>query len=415
MPAVTVKNRLKLAAVAAAAAVGISGCGFTGVYDLPLPGGADLGDDPYRVKVEFRDVLDLVPQSAVKVNEVAVGRVEEIGLAEDGWTAQVTLLVRGDVVLPANADAKVRQTSLLGEKYIELARPPAGVRADGELTDGAVIPVSRTNRNTEVEEVLGALSMLLNGGGVEQLRDITRELNKATEGRETDIKALLDNVDTAVSTLDEGKGDITRAIDGINRLAMTLNGQRDRVAGVIDNIGPGLKVLTDQRRQLVTMLRSLDSLSGVAIDTVNRSQEDLVADLKALTPTLLKLGEAGNNLPNALELLVTFPFTDAAVAGVKGDYFNIYADIDLNLQNIVDNLGRSRQNPLDGLLPLPGLTGGEEQQQPTPRQPTQQPPGQQPQQGSTGPLGGLLPSPTQSGGVKGGLGGLLDILTGGGA
>ncbi|WP_424189930.1 MCE family protein [Actinokineospora sp. G85] len=404
-------NRLKLAAAAAAVAIGVSGCGFTGIYDLPLPGGADLGDDPYRVKVEFRDVLDLVPQSAVKVNEVAVGRVEEVGLAADGWTAQVTLLVRGDVVLPANADAKVRQTSLLGEKYIELARPPAGVPADGRLADGAVIPVSRTNRNTEVEEVLGALSMLLNGGGVEQLRDITRELNKATEGRETDIKALLDNVDTAVSTLDEGKGDITRAIDGINRLAMTLNGQRDRVAGVIDDIGPGLKVLSDQRRQLVTMLQSLDSLSGVAIDTVNRSQEDLVADLKALTPTLRKLGEAGNNLPNALELLVTFPFTDAAVAGVKGDYFNIYADIDLNLQNIVDNLGRSRQNPLDGLLPLPGLTGGEEQRQPTPQPPTQRPPGQ-PQQG---PLGGLLPSPSQGGGVKGGLGGLLDILTGGGA
>jgi phospholipid/cholesterol/gamma-HCH transport system substrate-binding protein len=36
-----------------------------GVYDLPLPGGAARGDDVYRVTVEFADVLDLVPQSAV--------------------------------------------------------------------------------------------------------------------------------------------------------------------------------------------------------------------------------------------------------------------------------------------------------------------------------------------------------------
>ena len=41
---------------------------------MPLPGGADLGGDPYAVTVEFRDVLDLVPQSAVKVDDVTVGQ-----------------------------------------------------------------------------------------------------------------------------------------------------------------------------------------------------------------------------------------------------------------------------------------------------------------------------------------------------
>ncbi|EWC63535.1 MCE-family lipoprotein LprK (MCE-family lipoprotein Mce1e) [Actinokineospora spheciospongiae] len=405
----------RVAAAVGAVVLTASGCGFTGVYDLPLPGGADLGDHPYTVKVEFRDVLDLVPQSAVKVDEVAVGRVDSVGFAADGWTAEVTLLVRGDVDLPANASAKLRQSSLLGEKYVELAAPPTGTAAEGRLADGAVIPVGRTNRNTEVEEVLGALSLLLNGGGVEQLRDITRELNKATEGRETDIRALLDNVNSAVTTLDAGKADITRAIDGINRLAMTLNGQRDRIVGVIDGIGPGLKVLTDQREQLVTMLQSLDSLSGVAVDTVNRSQADLVADLKALTPTLLKLGEAGNDLPKSLELLITFPFTDAAVAGVKGDYFNIYADIDLNLSNVLDNLGRSRQNPLDSLIPgiggTPAPPAGTGATPGTPAPPLLPLP---PLPGlgtpTAPPAAGAPPTPARTG-----LPGLLDSLLGGGA
>src|SRR5205823_4925954 len=105
--------------------------------------------------------------SGVKVNEVPIGRVDKIGLAKDGWTAEVTMLLNGDVKLPANALARIRQSSLLGEKYIELS-PPAESSA-GKLADGALIPVDRTNRNTEVEEVLGALSMLLNGGGVDQL------------------------------------------------------------------------------------------------------------------------------------------------------------------------------------------------------------------------------------------------------
>ncbi|WP_018682846.1 MCE family protein [Actinokineospora enzanensis] len=393
----------RLLAVLVAAALAVSGCGFTGIYDLPLPGGADLGDHPYRVKAQFHDVLDLVPQSGVKVNEVTVGRVDRIDLTPDGWNAEVTLLVNGGVELPANAFAKLRQSSLLGEKYVELSPPPGG-QASGRLADGAVIPLDRTNRNTEVEEVLGALSMLLNGGGVEQLRSITHELNAATEGRETDIRSLLDNVNTMVTTLDAGKADITRALDGVNRLATTLDGQKDRLVGAIDGIEPGLRVLAEQRGQLVTMLQSLDSLSGVAVDTVHKSQADLVADLQALTPTLRKLGEAGENLPKSLELLLTFPFTDAAVRGVRGDYFNLYAKIDLNLQSVLDNLSRTRQNPVQDVPIIGQATNG------TSGVPANAPP----------PLRLPVittPPPLITGGAAGdssGLGGLLGPLLGGG-
>ncbi|MEU3273692.1 MCE family protein [Saccharomonospora sp. NPDC006951] len=346
-------------AASAAALVAVSGCGFSGVYDVPLPGGADLGDHPYRVKVQFRDVLDLVPQSGVRVNEVPVGRVDEIGLADDGWTAEVTILVNGDVTLPANAVANLRQSSLLGEKYVEL-RAPAEHPAQTELADGDHIPLERTNRSVEVEEVLGALSMLLNGGGVEQLNTITKELNNTLEGNEPSIKALLRNADDLVSTLDAQSGDITRALDGLNRLSSTLNGQRDKIAGAIDDLGPGLAVLEQQRGQLVTMLQALNELSGVAVDTVNASQEDLVANLEALLPTLRKLGEAGSDLPKALELMLTYPFSDAAVEGAKGDYFNLYATIDLNLGEVLANLGRSRQNPLQDVPVVGDLTGATE-------------------------------------------------------
>ena len=45
-----------------------------------------------RVVVYFADVLDLVPQSAVKVNDVAVGKVKSIRLSRttDGAAAGVT-------------------------------------------------------------------------------------------------------------------------------------------------------------------------------------------------------------------------------------------------------------------------------------------------------------------------------------
>ncbi|GAA2809683.1 MCE family protein [Saccharopolyspora taberi] len=373
------RNALRAVALAAAGLVLLGGCGFRGVYDMPLPGGADVGDSPYEVKVRFQDVLDLVPNAGVRVNDVPVGRVSEIGLAPDSWQAEVTVVVNSDVELPANATARLRQSSLLGEKYVELAGPPESQVPIGRLVGGDVIGLERTSRNPEVEEVLGALSLLLNGGGVAQLQNITKELNAALEGREADVRSLLSNVDELVAGLDAQRDDITRALDSINRLSASVNAQRGNIDTALRDLEPGLRVLNEQRGQLVTMLQSLDKLSGVATDVVDKSKDDLVHNLDQLAPTLKQLAAAGENLPRSLEVLLTFPFPDNSVEGIGGsDYTNLYANVDLNLTNIVDNFGRSRQPllpPPPGLppLPLPGLTPEQPAPQPTPQQPAPPP------------------------------------------
>ncbi|GAA2393260.1 MCE family protein [Streptomyces glaucosporus] len=296
---------------------------FDGIEDLPLPGGADLGSHPYTVTAELDDALSLVPQAAVKVNDVAVGRVTDIRLDGDDWSARVTMRINGDVRLPADTGARLEQSSLLGEKYIQLVAPDEPDAA-GRLGDGSVIPLSRTGRNTEVEEVFGALSLLLNGGGVNQLKTITRELNKALGGREPEVRSMLRRVDRLVTNLDEHRGDITDALDGVNRLAATLAGRRSDVRTVLTDLSPGLRTLHEQRGSLLTMLRSLDTLSDVAVSTVNASKDDMVADLKAIAPTLKALADAGADLPDSLQVLLTYPFTDEVLNGVKGDYLNVY-------------------------------------------------------------------------------------------
>ena len=308
-----------------ALAAGCTSTGVSSIYDLPLPGGADLGDHPYRVTVEFADVLDLVPQAAVKVNDVVVGRVESITLGgADRWTPQVVVAVNGDVKLPADATASLRQSSLLGEKFVELEAPQGD---HGRLKDGAVITADRTNRHTEVEEVFGALSLLLNGGGIGQLRTINQELSSALTGNEPEIRAFLSNVNDLVTNLDDHRGDITTALDGLNQLATTLASRNEQIRGALTDLTPGLQALSDQRTALVTMLQSLDTLSTVAVDTINRSRDDMVADLKALAPILQQLAAAGQNLPQALEILPTFPFTDEVLNTKKGDYINIFLDV----------------------------------------------------------------------------------------
>jgi phospholipid/cholesterol/gamma-HCH transport system substrate-binding protein len=320
---------LAAVAVCAATAVCVAGCssGFNGIYSLPLPGGASLGSHPYQVTAEFTNVSDLVPQSAVKVNDVAVGRVSRIYLPPHSWIAHVTMLVNGSVRLPANAVAQLTQSSLLGEQYIALSAPP-GISAVGRLGNGAVIPLSRTTSNATVEEVFGALSLLLNGGGLAQFHTISVQLNAALSGNEPQIRSLLGELSTLIGNLNAHRGDIVSALDGLNSLSRTLAARNAQIVRVLGHLTPGLQVLADQRRQLVTMLDALNNLSGIAVQTINGSEANLAANLRALAPTLRNLANAGNDLPLALQVLLTYPFTDQVLKDIKGDYLNAYLSLE---------------------------------------------------------------------------------------
>jgi phospholipid/cholesterol/gamma-HCH transport system substrate-binding protein len=349
-----------LAAIAAImTALVLSGC--QGAYDLPLPGGSAMDGKGYQVTVQFADVMDLVPQSAVKVDNVTVGRVERI--TAQGWTARVTLHVDSSVHLPANATAQLQQTSLLGEKYVELS-PPEGVAPQGRLTNGAFIPLSRTGRDPQVEDVLGALSLLLNGGGVAQLKIITTELNQATHGNESSIRDLVSQLNTFVGGLDAQKSQIVKALDAVDKLSGRLNAQKADLATALDHLPAGLKLLADQRAQLTAMLSSLDHLGAVGTKVIAASKTDTVADLQALRPTLNQLTKAGDDLPNSLRLLLSFPFPDNAATGaIKGDYANLHATLDLNVAELLKQDAAGLKS--GGLSGLPSSPLGTLPTQPT--------------------------------------------------
>jgi phospholipid/cholesterol/gamma-HCH transport system substrate-binding protein len=335
MYAVSPRHR-RAAVCFALTSLALGGCS---AYDLPLPGGAGAGDESYTVTAEFADVLDLVPQSSVKVNQVTVGTVDDIQV--NGWTAVVRMRIPRSVVLPDNATAELKQTSLLGEKYVALA-PPTRDAPVGRLGDGDRIPLSRTNRNPEVEEVLGAMSLLLNGGGVAQLKTIEVELDNAMRGRSGDIKDLIGRLNTFVGGLDAQRSEILRAIDSIDRLSATLAEHQTAIGNALDELPSGLKVLADQRAQLTAMLTALRDLGEVGTRVIRGSRADLEANLRAVSPILRRLNQAGDNLPKSYQLLLTYPFPNRAQGAIHGDYTNLWATLDTNVDTIAGNLGVGR-------------------------------------------------------------------------
>lgn len=319
------RTRTSIAALAAGAALTLGGCSMLsgGLYDTPLPGGADLGSDPYTLTAEFDDVLDLVPQSSVKVDNVDVGKVTSIRLSDDGRHAVVTMKVNDAVDLPAGTTARVQQTSLLGEKYVAFVRPDEP-QSGARLSDGDHLSARQTDQAAQVEEVLGALSLVLNGGGIEQFQEISRELQAINEGRPDEIKGFLQTMDVFVSGLDERKEAITGAIDGLAAISETLNDDRESIERALEDLSPGMQVIVDQRSELVSMLEALDELSAVSVSTLDAAQDDIVADLKALDPILDRLAAAGSALPESLEIMLTYPFPDSVLDAIKGDYMNVF-------------------------------------------------------------------------------------------
>jgi phospholipid/cholesterol/gamma-HCH transport system substrate-binding protein len=330
-----IRRRTSIVAGVIALATLLSGCDFS-VYSLPLPGGAKIKGPSYTVTVEFADVLDLVPKSSVKVDDVTVGTVEKVWL--DGYVAKVRIKLPKSLELPDNAHATIRQTSLLGEKFVSLARPTGSEQARGKLDNGELIPLSRTTSNVEVEEVLSALSLLLNGGGVAQLQIITQELNKALTGNEPAIRSVLTQLNTFVGTLDQNKTRIITAIKSVDALAKKLNAQKATLATAIDSLPTSIATLDKQRAALVKTLQALATLGNTATRVITSAQKDLVANLQSLYPILTKLAEAGENLPKSLELLFTYPFPDQAAKAAKGDFTNLGITLDVNTKKALDNL-----------------------------------------------------------------------------
>jgi phospholipid/cholesterol/gamma-HCH transport system substrate-binding protein len=350
-----------LAAVVASlvSALALSSCS---VYDIPLPGGPDVGSDPMTVHIMFRDVLDLVPQSTVKVDDVTVGKVTSIKLK--GYTADVTVKLPKTIDLPDNARAEIRQTSLLGEKFVSLSKPES---PSGKLGDGDTLGLEYTGRNPEIEEVFSALALLLNGGGVGQLKTISEELNTAFGGREESVRSIITQLSSFMGQLDANKESIVTALENVNRLSLELRRQDGTIKAALDDLPAAINSVNGQRADLVRMLQSLSNLSSVGVRVIQASKESTINSLRNLAPVLTAFAKSGQNLPKSLQVFLTYPFIDEAVGRdpqvadrlQMGDFTNLSVSLSLDLFNLpsipglapgvslADALDLCKKTPLD--------------------------------------------------------------------
>lgn len=325
-------TRLIAGVLAVSIAAATSGCGWRGLNSLPLPGTQGHGPGSFVVKAQMPDVANLQQNARVRVSDVSVGTVTNI--ERQGWHALLTMSLNGDVDLPANATAKLGQTTILGSLHVELG-PPTDAPPQGRLHDGSLIPLSRGGAYPTVEQTLAALSLVLNGGGLGQVQDITEAFSTAFRGREKDLRSLIEQLDKFTASLNDQKGDIIAASESLNNLVGQFAAQQPVLDRALESIPDVLAVLNGERDNLVEAADQLGKFTALTVNAVDQTKENLVKELREVGPVLESLANAGPAMTRALSLLLTFPFPNETFQNFqRGDYANLTAIVDLTLSRI---------------------------------------------------------------------------------
>ncbi len=318
-------------------AVLLAGCQFGGLNSLDMPGTAGHGAGSFQVEVELPDVSTLPQNSPVMVDDVTVGSVSGIDAVQrpDGtFYAAVQLSLEPGVNLPANAIARVAQTSLLGSQHIELAEP-VDEPGEGRLKQGSEIPISRTGRYPTTEEVLSSLGVVVNKGNLGALQDITDETYNAVAGRQGSFAELIPRLAELTASLDRQTEDIIAAAEGLNRFAGILARSQDSLGRTLDTLPEALEVLNRNRANIVDAFAALRSFAEVGSRVLQQTKDDFTEDLRDLYPVIKALNDHADEFIKSLEFLPTFPFHyDYLRKAVRGDYLNVFVTFDLTLRRL---------------------------------------------------------------------------------
>lgn len=311
------------------------------------------GCDGTPLIAEFEQVGDLVENSNVQSRDVEIGNVDKIEL--DGWKARVHLCVDEGEQIPSDARAVVRTTSLLGEKFVDLTstelEPPY-------LEDGDIIPLERTGKATELEDVFARLAAILGAGNLEDINTFTASQREILEGNAGNIRGLLSDLRDFTDTLSSRRGDISSAIEGLDDVSTTVLAERETLEQFLGSFGEAAGVLSDQKEGLQELLLALDEFSNVSLRLLNATEEGINKQFDRLRPVLRTVVANSDNVVKTLQTLATyaewFPET------MPGDYLQL--DICQAVpheyhQGVTCPQSVKNDNP-GGLLPIPGGEDG---------------------------------------------------------
>lgn len=273
--------------------------------------------DPIVLTATFDDVVDLVPQAHVRAGDVPIGLVTGIELTEDN-RALVTMEVERDTGLPSEVTAVLRQTSLLGERFVEL-RPVPG--AGGELTAGRI---DQSQDTSDFEDLVATGSDLMAYVAADRLARMVQTGAQAFGSRGSMLGTLITDLETFVGRYESGKGEVVRLLDNADAMLTGLADDADVHAGVLDDLERATTALGEEDDQLFDALEQLNRLSVVGA----RMLDQHTVQLDRLLPRIANISAELTRIDGALaKMLQWLPGHNLHVAnGVLNEMSQVWND-----------------------------------------------------------------------------------------
>ncbi|MFI2280525.1 MCE family protein [Nocardia beijingensis] len=307
-------NPLRRTAVAAALVAALStatGCGVT-VANLPMPK-PGIGAPGYTIRAAFRDALNLPDHAHVKIGGTDIGVVTAINTTN--FIAEVEMLIREDIQLPRGTTAELRQATPLGDIFVAMTLPAA--TSDGEnLRAGDVIGTDHTSAAASVEQLMMSVSMLINGGGINQAAKITSEMDSMFAGRAPQLAHLLSELTNVIAALNQRTGDIDSVLTGLNVLTGELSRRKAELGDAADTFPGLLGMLTENNQSIVDLLDKVSTTMTALGDFTETTGPQAVSLFDSIQRLMAGFTQMGDDLDGTLDGLHTiYPSLMASLDG----------------------------------------------------------------------------------------------------
>jgi phospholipid/cholesterol/gamma-HCH transport system substrate-binding protein len=260
-----------------------------------------------KVVAYFKDVGDLVPAATVQIADVEIGSVTDIELVlQDGeMLAKITMAVPESQKVPAEGvTALVRQTSLLGEQFVELQPQTTGAPYLGD--EPVVIPVERTDKRVDIETVLEDVSGFIGGGGLEDLNRFTHAQALILEKRGDRFGAVIEELEKFTRVLAARRLDVGAAIDSLADASKTLASNRQTIDDFLDSLEEANALLADEGDRFGALFTALQRFGAVNARFLARHERNIDRNFRALRPIFRAIASADDELRIDITQLKTF-------------------------------------------------------------------------------------------------------------
>jgi phospholipid/cholesterol/gamma-HCH transport system substrate-binding protein len=258
-----VKNPPSLIRIAAMIGFTASCVGILLYLWLTFGGSTPLRSEGYRFQVELPEAAQLAQEADVRISGVNVGKVKrKLPNRENGLTRVTVEVDEQYAPIPRDTEAILRQKTLLGETYVELA---PGEATGPKLPEGGTLASSQVSPTVELDEIF-------------------RALDPRTRAA---LRTWLDQQGRAVGTggraLNDALGNLTPFAENSEDVFRILRRQDGATRGLVRDTGEVFEALSERRGQL----RGLIANANRVFETTAARNQQLAEAFVAL-PTFLR-------------------------------------------------------------------------------------------------------------------------------